>query len=212
MDVPGCPGNHPSSNIALLTATTAAPVIPVDFSKPCFFRQLQLTKPQPYPFALLNTDTSTTLRVQYLSKPKQPYVLAPVPYQCIPSIAVLTSTQAQAAFICSDFSKPFFPSVATDKTQSTNVNLFTNPIPFYPADLSRSFFPDASVPVTFAYNPNLYQITSSAPFGRLWTAVFPANARRCHRAGQAWIRQVSALLHQEVWRLKPTKKQSDMAP
>jgi hypothetical protein len=72
LDVPGCPGNHPSSNIALLTATTAAPVIPVDFSKPCFFRQLQLTKPQPYPFALLNTDTSTTLRVQYLSKPKQP--------------------------------------------------------------------------------------------------------------------------------------------
>jgi hypothetical protein len=126
----------------------------------------------------------------------------------------LSAGTAAAPVIPYDFSKPFFPSAATDKSRPTNINLFTNPIPFYPVDLSRSFFPDAAVPVTFSYNPNLYQITSSAPFGRLWTAVFPANARRCHRAAKAcggFGRSVRCCISNCGASNQP-KKQSDMAP
>jgi len=88
-------------------------------------------------------------------------------------------------------------------------------VPFGPSDLSFSAIarnvPPAPVPLI---RTCISHFERAVHYARLWTAVFPANARRCHRAGQGlwWIRQVSALLHQEVWRLKPTKKQSDMAP
>jgi hypothetical protein len=52
------------------------------------------------------------------------------PAIALPSnIALLTATAATAPVIPYDFSKPYFLSVAADKTQPTNINLFSNPIP-----------------------------------------------------------------------------------
>jgi hypothetical protein len=63
-----------------------------------------------------------------------------------------------------DFSKPFFPSTATDKNQPTNINLFTNPIPFYPVDLSKPFFPGNAPAAPLPVNPNLYVVVTGVPF------------------------------------------------
>src|SRR6516162_2302916 len=63
-----------------------------------------------------------------------------------------------------DFSKPFFPSTATDKNQPTNINLFTNPIPFYPVDLSKPFFPGNVPAAPLPVNPNLYVVVTAVPF------------------------------------------------
>jgi hypothetical protein len=111
----------------------------------------------------LNTDTVTTLRVQYLSKPKQPYVTPPDPYTSVASIALLTAPVG-APIIPYDFSKPYFPSTAIDKTQPPNINLFTNPIPFYPVDLSKPFFPGNVPAAALPVNPNLYVVVTGVPF------------------------------------------------
>jgi hypothetical protein len=59
---------------------------------------IRLDNSQLPKFALLNMDTSTTLRVSYLSRPKSPYATLQIRTSVV-SIAPVTSQQAAMAII-----------------------------------------------------------------------------------------------------------------
>jgi hypothetical protein len=139
-------------NLNLTVVVTAAPFVPVDFSK-SFFPKVQSDASQPLnlqlftnPIPIFNTDYSAIT-------PRIPRAPDQVAY----NLNTYTVVVVAAPFVPIDYSKPFFPRVLPPDPPALNLQLFTNPIPFGPFDWSKPvatprFLPDASFQLNLALN------------------------------------------------------------
>ena len=160
--LPGIPPPIYQRSLAL-TAPAGLPAgLNPDFSKPSPFRPAQVLAGLPVSLALLSSVVVTTPqpRAPVLGPEKQP---PNAPQILMGSPTALLAPPAQNPIIPLDFSKPFFPRVTVDATQPTNINLFTNPIPFGPFDYQISHDVISSPPQPQPYNPNIF--TNPIPFG-----------------------------------------------
>jgi hypothetical protein len=144
--------NLPATNPVRLAKVSPAPV---QANNPNIF-----TNPIP----TLNLDGRTSARVKAAFTPAQPYLAN-----------LYTATVLLTPFNQLDWSKPIRTRLATPITpDALNINLFTNPIPFYNVESTRPTLRRSLPAVDVAYNQNLYSIVvTSAPFAQTdWAKPF----------------------------------------
>jgi hypothetical protein len=186
--IAGLPPQALPYNIALTTVIPAPPFFNPDFSKPYFlvplpgFMQVAYGNfyPNPVPFGPFDWSRPSAVRsAPQLPAPAYNILIYSVPFapidfsvsrplpprapdQIYPNLT-LTFIPPAAPFVPFDWSKTFFPQIRIDQTQPTNINIFTNPIPFGPYDYNRAVTArTAAPPQPQPYNIQIY--TNPVPF------------------------------------------------
>lgn len=154
---------------------------------PQAFVRNPLLYPNPIPFKQTDWSITKDLLPPPLKAPEQPYNLSlyagvvvtapfyqlnwPIPSLRKPSVALAQSNTlinllAQPRII-PDLSRSEFPGHGVDATQQTNINLFTNPIPFDQTDWPMVRRPLPAPPQAQPYNAALYTVQAAqAPFNQ----------------------------------------------
>jgi hypothetical protein len=86
------------------------------------------------------------------------------PDQIYPNLTLTAIAPTAAPFVPFDWAKPYFPQTRVDQTQQTNINIFTNPVPFGPYDYNR-VQPPARAKDQPNWSVNINLITNPVPFG-----------------------------------------------
>jgi hypothetical protein len=186
--IAGLPPQALPYNIALTTVIPAPPFFNPDFSKPYFlvplpgFVQVAYGNfyPNPVPFGPFDWSRPSAVRsapqlpapsynILIYSVPFAPIdfsisrPLKAVPDQIYPNLALTAIAPTAAPFVPFDWAKPYFPQTRVDQTQQTNINIFTNPVPFGPYDYNRAVTArTATPPQPQPYNINIF--TNPVPF------------------------------------------------
>jgi hypothetical protein len=133
------------------------PFGPFDWSRPSAVRAIPQLPAPAYniliysaPFAPIDFSISRPLR----STPDQVY----------PNLALTAIAPTAAPFVPFDWAKPYFPRTQADQTQQTNINIFTNPVPFGPYDYNR-VQPLARAKDQPNWSTNINLLTNPVPFG-----------------------------------------------
>jgi hypothetical protein len=187
--VPGLPPQALPYNIVLATIIPAPPFFNPDFSKPYFLKSLPgfvqaaygNFYPNPVPFGPFDWSRPSVVRAAP-QLPAPPYNIliysvpfAPIdfsisrplrgaPDQIYPNLTLTAIAPTAAPFVPFDWSRPFFPQTRVDQTQQTNINIFTNPVPFGPYDYNR-VQPPARAKDQPNWSININLITNPVPFG-----------------------------------------------
>lgn len=149
----------------------AAPFVPINYSKSFFPRALLSDASQATSINLL-PDPTLFMQVSWFGSGSTPRFNLPdqQPY----NQSLYSGVVVQAPFITIDWSKPFFPRALPPDPQSLNIQLFTNPIPFFNLDLKGVNKPTGTPDLSVPYNVNLYGVVVVAPFAQYdWSKPFP---------------------------------------
>jgi hypothetical protein len=187
--VAGLPPQALPYNIVLNTAIVAPPFFNPDFSKPYFLQPLPgfvqagygNFYPNPVPFGPFDWSRPSAVRgVPQLPAPAYNILIYSVPFapidfsisrplrgapdQVYPNLALTAIAPTAAPFVPFDWAKPYFPQTRIDQTQQTNINIFTNPVPFGPYDYNR-VQPPARAKDQPNWSTNINLLTNPVPFG-----------------------------------------------